>query len=64
MLNVKVDRLIQSVENLNRTKPMAPKVETKMEPEVKIAKIEASLKGDKLIKATVKKANKKKPIKR
>lgn len=69
-LTVKMDRLIQSVENLNRTKPMLPKEEVKKEEpkqpnkEVKIAKIEASLKGDKLIKATVKKSTKKKPIKR
>lgn len=66
MLTVKVDRLIQSVENLNRTRPMAPKEEMKAAPtaEAKKAGIEKSLKGDKLIKSAVKKAAGKKPIKK
>lgn len=66
MLTVKIDRLIQSIENLNRTKPMEPKeVSNKIEiAEVKKEGIEKSLKSDKLIKETVKKASKKKPIKR
>ncbi len=66
MLTVKIERLIQSVENLNRTKPMEPKEASKKieTPEVKKEGIEKSLKSDKLIKETVKKASKKKPIKR
>ncbi len=66
MLTVKLDRLIQSVENLNRTKPMLPKEVAAEAPKAdeKKKSIEASLKGDKLIKAVSKKTSKKGPIKK
>lgn len=64
-LEIKVDRLIQSVENLNRVKPMLPKniEEVKKTSEDKGVEIKKALKADKTVKE-VKKSNKKKPIKK
>ncbi|HYC34631.1 MAG TPA: hypothetical protein VEC13_02770, partial [Candidatus Paceibacterota bacterium] len=62
MLTLKIDRLIQSIENLNRTKPMPAKEEVAKDTKKK--SIGEALQGDTLIKATLKKTKKKGPSKR